>query len=160
MPLNNQQKNLRKLGWIELQDLGRFLSNNEKKKIKVPAPPRGMNIKAREKAALIPENTRAIRLGKQDQTENSLLKKAFQDLDEELRQLHADKTQLERKETELGAKLNQIQTEEIDLRNRISELMREEADQEKKKAKLGEQISKADKKIEKVYSIRRRLEEV
>lgn len=161
MSLNNPKKSLKKLGWIQLEDLGKFLKTNSKKKVKVPSPPKSMKADvignewpAKEKAAT------AKWAKTQNEKEKGLLKKAFRDLDEELKRLQADKTQLENRETEVGAKINKIQTEEINLRNRISELMHEEAEQEKKKSKLGEQISKVDKKMEKVYSIRRRLEEV
>jgi hypothetical protein len=92
--------------------------------------------------------------------QRDLLKDALHDLENELRTLRSSKTELETKLQKDSSKLDFVKSQEIRLRNLISMSMKKEALLQKQKDKLKGKLTDVNKKIEKIRSIERELEEV
>ena len=92
--------------------------------------------------------------------ERTLLRAAVRDLNTELRALQASQREIERKLNKDSSQLDKVKDQEIKWRNLISQSMKTEADLLKKKNKAKDKLAELNKKIDRVKSIERELEEM
>ncbi len=94
------------------------------------------------------------------QKEKDLLKNAIRDLEGELQDLRRKKRKLEERLNVDSGQLDRVKEQEIRLRNLISLCMKKEDSLLKKKTRAKDKLAAVEKRIEKVRSIERELEDV
>ncbi len=92
--------------------------------------------------------------------ERTLLRAAVRDLNTELRALQASQRDIERKLNKDSSQLDKVKDQEIKWRNLISQSMKTETDLLKKKNKAKDKLAELNKKIDRVKTVERELEEM
>ncbi len=92
--------------------------------------------------------------------ERDVLKTVIKDLDEELHVLRSSKKRIEERLSSDLSQLDSVKSQEIKYRNLISEAMKKEATLLKKRNNAKDKLEELNKKIDKIKSIEREMEDV